>query len=175
MYPFQLSPSPLSQVQVQKMLDDAQQNNSSNRLLEQYQTIGIELQIVEDNGSVAAFREGVCTIPVEVLESYLEDLLDLSVGEVVLNLNRSHKLLEQYKLAGVFNALKRTFPQIGLMRRLKFAKIVSAEISRRRGMDGTTRTPILSLDNILKVPAAARSSSFQGAARSLIPFPKRES
>jgi hypothetical protein len=163
----------LNHPQIEQMLDDAQQNNSTNRLLQQYQTIGIELQIVEDNGSVAAFREGVCVIPVEVLESYLEDLLDLSVGEVVLNLNRSPKWLEQYKLAGIFSALKRTFPQIGLMRRLKFAKIVSAEISRRRGRDGTTRTPILSLDKILNVPAAARSSSFQGAARSLIHFPKR--
>jgi hypothetical protein len=145
---------------------DTTKVNSSgvNKLLSQYQIIGQELLGVEDTGLVSGFREGVSMIAVEVLESYLEDLLDLGISEEVLYLRRATKGAVHVLDTILFSA-KKIIPQIGLVRRIKFAKIVSAEVSRRRGRDGTTRTPILSFDQLLKVPSPSRTTRFQGAAR----------
>lgn len=61
-----------------------------NKLMSQYNCIGTELLKYETSvrrygygsfSSFTHFREGVSFVPVEVLESYLEDLLDLDVGE----------------------------------------------------------------------------------------------
>lgn len=68
-----------------------------NRLLSQYACIGEELLKYEVNarrygyGSFSAFthfREGVAFVPLEVLESYLEDLLDLEIPESRLCIER---------------------------------------------------------------------------------------
>lgn len=68
-----------------------------NRLLSQYTCIGAELLKYEAStrrygyGSFSAFshfRQGVSFVPVEVLESYLEDLLDLDVPEDRLFISR---------------------------------------------------------------------------------------
>ncbi len=59
-----------------------------NRLLGHYQTVGTELIKIESRGGIGSFREGVSFVPVEVLESYLEDLLDLGVKEETLFINR---------------------------------------------------------------------------------------
>lgn len=61
-----------------------------NKLLSQYATIGTALQKYEHSmrrlgalrsSAFIQFREGVSFVSVEVLESYLEDLLDLDVDE----------------------------------------------------------------------------------------------
>lgn len=67
-----------------------------NRLLEQYALIGTQLS---ESGralsryrvwvDVEAFRQGVATVPVEVLESYLDDLLDPEVPIERLYIRRS--------------------------------------------------------------------------------------
>jgi len=68
-----------------------------NRLLSQYSCIGAELLKYEAStrrygyGSFSAFshfRQGVSFVSLEVLESYLEDLLDLDVSEERLFINR---------------------------------------------------------------------------------------
>jgi hypothetical protein len=68
-----------------------------NRLLSQYSCIGAELLKYESSarrygyGSFSAFshfREGVSFVPLEVLESYLEDLLDIDVSEDRLFIKR---------------------------------------------------------------------------------------
>ncbi len=68
-----------------------------NRLMNQYSCIGQELLHYELSarrygyGSFSAFshfREGVAFVPLEVLESYLEDLLDLEITEAHLGIVR---------------------------------------------------------------------------------------
>ena len=164
-----------------------------NTLLVSYQQIGHELLQFENAGTVASFREGVVTVPVEVLESYLEDLLDLGVKEEILAIRHTSPWFYSLKvlsfgiigavvgglycvsigasvlssfsliliLASPFASILYLAPRIGLMRRMRFARVVSAEVSRRRGRDGTTRTPLFSLESVLpnsgsKVTGAAK-------------------
>lgn len=79
-----------------------------NRLLSQYACVGGELLKYEAStrrygyGSFSAFshfREGVSFVPLEVLESYLEDLLDLDVPEDRLCINREGPTLKWTLLA----------------------------------------------------------------------------
>jgi hypothetical protein len=147
-----------------------------NRLLTQYRTIGRELLRTEgnrlqyrcDTARIAQeFREGVCFVGLEVLESYLEDLLDREVSEESLFIARKGwtGALIWIALAGIlcavaaglcygssgaslvesssvtlalslpFVVLWQVSPYSGLVRRLSFARTVSHEISRRRGVD----------------------------------------
>lgn len=147
-----------------------------NQLLSHYKTIGRELLRSEGSrinyryGSariIREFQEGVAFVPVEVLESYLEDLLDRDASEESLFIARKGRgiHLRFLALTGVgfalatglycassgasfyrsfaltvalvfpFAALWQLTPYAGLARRLGFAKIVSREISRRRGID----------------------------------------
>ena len=69
-----------------------------NKLLTHYQTIGTELLQIESSGAIGSFREGVAFVPVEVLESYLEDLLDLGVKEDTLSIYREHHWLQSWWL-----------------------------------------------------------------------------
>ena len=73
-----------------------------NRLLNDYRTLGRELLCYERGNRLygyrsftafSAFREGVAFVPVEVLESYLEDLLDLDIGEDRLFIQREGRSL----------------------------------------------------------------------------------
>lgn len=59
-----------------------------NQLLRYYQLVGCELLELEANGGIGSFRESVATVPVEVLESYLEDLLDSSIKDERLHIKR---------------------------------------------------------------------------------------
>lgn len=78
-----------------------------NRLLSHYQTVGIELLRIESRGGIGSFREGVAFVPVEVLESYLEDLLDLGVKEETLFISRDFQWFRSRHVlaAGLFAAL----------------------------------------------------------------------
>lgn len=71
------------------------------RLLGQYRAIGSALLRVEFRRSVHIFRESVAAIPSEVLESYLDDLLDVSVREETLFIRRSLGWLRAILAPGV--------------------------------------------------------------------------
>lgn len=157
------------------------------RLLAQYRNIGAELLTIEaePKESVEAtaekFRFAVAYIPVQVLEAYLEDLLDLDVGESTLFIRppTSCANMKWFFLSGLlFGAcavgawylvvelhagvaigfalsflvapvgLLLVRPYWSLMRRLRFAQVLSREIARRRGTDpdhrGRTATLIIS-------------------------------
>lgn len=169
-----------------------------NRLLGHYKTIGQELIQIESDGSIGSLREGVAFVPVEVLESYLEDLLDLGVKEETLHIQQEHHWLRSWQLIasgfglaissglyaassgaalplslGVVITLGLPFamimyfaPKTGLMRRMSFAQILSAEISRRRGRDkdGNMPTSRLLFKDVL---TRAKPTPLQGAAKSL--------
>lgn len=150
-----------------------------NLLLSQYKSIGTELSRFEEIGgqygyrsevAYRGFRQGVAFIPNEVLESYLEDLLDLNVSEeklnvgffrprlipiiislcglifaVLLGLNAASMGISTGPsfaltvLVGVpFAFLWHRCPKSRLARRMGFAKLLSREISRRRGIDSST-------------------------------------
>ncbi len=72
-----------------------------NRLLGHYQTVGQELLRIETQGGIGSFREGVAFVPVEVLESYLEDLLDLGVKEETLFITREFEWFRSRQVLGV--------------------------------------------------------------------------
>lgn len=67
-------------------------------MLGHYQTIGKELLQIESKGSIGSLREGVAFVPVEVLESYLEDLLDLGVREETLFIQREQHWLRSWQV-----------------------------------------------------------------------------
>ncbi len=167
-----------------------------NQLLDNYLIIGKELIFSESYGTIASFREGIASVPLEVLESYLEDLLDNSVQEDVLGINRGSPWFYSFKviafgilgsvagglycvsvgasvlssfsliliLSAPFGSILYLSTRIGLMRRMKFARVVSAEIARRRGKDDQDqgRHPLFVFSDVLKsskgtVPGAART------------------
>jgi hypothetical protein len=169
-----------------------------NQLIENYTIIGKELVFAESHGTVASFREGIASVPLEVLESYLEDLLDYSVSEDVLSINRERPWFYSFRvlafgvlgsvigglysvsvgasvlssfsltliLGAPFGAILYLAPRMGLMRRMKFARIVSAEIARRRGKDDQDRGqyPLFVFSDVLKTP----KGSVPGAARAFL-------
>lgn len=87
-----------------------------NRLLEQYRVIGAELLKYEDSRRLQdygapdqafyALRVAVSFVPVEVLESFLEDLLDLDISDDVLFIRR-----KAFSLAAFFSYV----PLVGLL------------------------------------------------------------
>lgn len=152
------------------------------RLRSQYQTIASELTDVEKKcgrfapvtpSSIKAFRKGTVLIPVEVLESYLEDLLNLQVSEpdLFIEPDRLGNRILHFSIVGlVFSAVCGVYaassgasfllslalticlaspfavlwhfsPRETTMRRLRFAQILSREISRRRGGRDDKRPP----------------------------------
>ena len=154
---------------------------SSGNPPELYKTIGGNLVLYDSNtiarGFVRSeakkeFREGLSFVPIEMLESYLEDLLDLDIpddklfiGQVgvlqrslllpVLGLcgavlvgvyaaSAGASLFSSLSLSVVlalpFAALWHFAPQCRVNRRLAFAKLLSQEIFRRRGIDKDGRT-----------------------------------
>lgn len=146
----------------------------SRVLLHQYRTIGMSLVSFEEERSnpfarfemcQKHFRESVVFIPLEVLESYLDDLLDLTVSDEMLFVEHSRIPLYGRLLLGAsyaaigallymllqgrilvlissLLALAAFFCFPGwyrsrryAVRRLGLARIVSMEINRRRGRD----------------------------------------
>jgi len=147
-----------------------------DRLLNQYRTIGAELLKFEACGGVCAvvtekmveeFRTGVSFIPVEVLESYLEDLLNAAISVESLFLAREEKTsamsvqrilfflflvllaLGAWYVASYYGRLLVSVVAVLLcvmgmalywhfslrysLRRMRFARLLSYEITRRRG------------------------------------------
>lgn len=169
-----------------------------NRLLSHYQTVGEELLCVESRGGIGSFREGVAFVPVEVLESYLEDLLDLGVKEETLYIHRESHWFRSWQIlvlglmvalgAGLYAAsigasllvsfgltalLSVPFgfffhltPKIGLIRRMSFAQVLSAEISRRRGRDRDGDSAA-SRNIFREVLGGSQRTPLQGAAKKL--------
>lgn len=172
-----------------------------NRLLSQYHTIGHELLLTEGRRGDSEFREGVSFVSVEVLDSYLEDLLNPEVRDDMLFIVREKTWTGSilipllgllFALGGglyaasigkslpfsfaltlgvafPFALVLQLFPRQGLMRRMRFAQILSSEISRRRGGDknierwpSTTR---LLFGDVLR---STKPGSAQGAARQTV-------
>lgn len=173
--------------------------SEANSLRCHYKLIGEELKnfdsiSVSFFSSFSEFREGVAFVPVEVLESYFDDLLDLEVSEQTLNIsnNKTVLLSNLTVILGIISAFLVGFytasslnsilfasfialcvaspflaflvfmPKLGNARRMRFARIVSKEIARRRGSDedGINRRRLL-IDKIL-----LRNYSLQGFATS---------
>lgn len=145
-----------------------------NRLLVQYRTVGHALRTFERRSwpfglnrvrrpAEREFRLAVAYVPIEVLESYLEDLLDLDFGEERLFIEQPGVQLSFPNLAaialgfcilgGAFGLMADESPLLSTAvgcvlalsifafclsrhqatRRMRFANILSQEISRRRG------------------------------------------
>jgi len=101
--------------------DNREQENphvwGSSRLTAQYRSIGTELLSYEHATSrrygfrsfsaFTSFREGVSFVPLAVLESYLEDLLDLDITESTLFIERTgHSLRAAHlSLVGLLGAV----------------------------------------------------------------------
>ncbi|MCB9029559.1 MAG: hypothetical protein H6619_00775 [Deltaproteobacteria bacterium] len=118
--------------------------------------------------SLRVFKRGVEFIPLNILESYLEDLLDLDVNEERLFIAVENKVTRSFFfalfgllfalsvglysvsigasfplaffitvfLAVPFGALWHLVPRDKLSRRMRFAKLLSAEINQRKGGTG---------------------------------------
>lgn len=142
-----------------------------NRLMEQYRVIGLALLQYEEQSSSRfilhrpysrEFSVSVSFVPVEVLETYLDDLLDLTVGDDTLCIKRSSSMLKKVFaflcVLGVgltlleswlslslmsiillstlilgFLCLAFALPRLRVVRRFSFATLVSREIATRRG------------------------------------------
>ncbi len=152
------------------------------RLEEQYRTIGKALgQFEKTNGrfrtpspsSVKEFRQSLVFLPVEVLQSYLDDLLNLEIKPEQLFISHDAfgsriawvavfglalaiglglyaasggaTLLLSFALtvciACPFAVLWHLSPREATVRRMRFAQLLSHEISKRRGGGKGTMTP----------------------------------
>ena len=141
------------------------------RLLAQYKTVGHALLSVEHlsdayrSGAQRNFEEDVAFIPLEVLESYLEDLLDLEITDGQLFIVREPGLRPSLGLSGAMLSMVAAVAMFaftgnlvllagfafvslmsfllhmaetphGAVRRVSFARVLSCEVSRRRGEGG---------------------------------------
>lgn len=192
-------------MQVVKQKDDPKHPfGGCNKLQSQYRSIGYGLCQYErlaggyrsrSEQAYRCFRETVAFVPIEVLESYLEDLLDLRVEEEKLNINQSRRerrlnfipaigivsgltlglyaasagaslvisFITTVLIALPFGFIWHLSPRTNLARRMSFAKIVSREVSRRRGQDddGSSRITVIeelfaSTKNKGTLPGAAK-------------------
>ncbi|MCB0331886.1 MAG: hypothetical protein KDD55_00235 [Bdellovibrionales bacterium] len=174
------------------------------RLEEQYRTIGKALeQFEKTNGrfrtpspsSVKEFRQSLVFIPVEVLQSYLDDLLNLdvkpeqlfithdafgsriawvalfgmglAVGLGLFAASGGATLLLSFALtvciACPFAVLWHLSPREATVRRMRFAQLLSHEISKRRGGGKGTMTPTSSRLVFEGLWGQATPSSSEGA------------
>ena len=142
-------------------------------LLHQYHTIGGALLAFEEGQAAFLpktgeceknFREATVFVSVEVLESYLDDLMDLSVSDERLHIERPRTSRVLLTLVCVILAGLLAMPagvlvvlccipavllvsgwyrsRSALMRRLSFARAVTKEVNRRRGRDEGPLVPI---------------------------------
>ena len=179
-------------------------------LLAQYKVTGRALLKIESHPAACSlssrllqgeFRENVAFVPLEVLESYLEDLLDLTISDEQLFIakERSFKggslllgvlTLVLFGVASFFLARKLLLllgvlyglsllvlgywngSRKGPVRRVFFARILSREVSRRRGeSDGpfAWNGPSFNLRDIFR--GERRGGPVHGAASSLFSVP----
>lgn len=173
-----------------------------------YRTIGSALSQYEQGTprysyrSVAGFsefREGVAFVGVEMLDSYLEDLLNHEISDEYLfisrDVNPSFLHTRALRLGGVMLPIALflvfaeeimtsstplalfvgmlsvlplvafcMFPQLRLARRMRFARIVQQEISRRRGIDKDGSAGIGILHNLEELLGTG-NQGLQGTAR----------
>jgi hypothetical protein len=143
-------------------------------------------QTIQFRTALDEFRSLTTTVTVEILESYLEDLLDKSVSEECLFIKRNRQLsafnvaqgcviataiLSAIVLGSDFLSDKIfldfspallwlwvatlllvayvMIPYLRLGRRICFARIVSREIARRRGIDKTISRPHALVEEII--------------------------
>ncbi len=187
--------------QVEEQNKDLHPFGGCRRLEGQYRSIGHALVESEKNIFSSAvesnFRTSVAFIPDEVLESYLDDLLDSTVAEEKLFIKLPSKRGQEHVLfgSGFFLALALGFlaisqgahillslsltlciglplfavwyfaPRASLVRRMAFAKVVSRELSHRRGGDDEDNSRKSFLKEWLLPTGATGSSS--GAARQI--------
>lgn len=172
----------------------------TDRLLDHYRAIGQALLDYERlsyifNGGEAkfrSFRQNVAVVPLETLESYLDDLLEQDMSDEILFIRRKgfFSRMESWFLCGatavlitllalslfslskilsfgiagtvfalIFVAASLLVQTRSIMRRMDFAKIVSFEISRRRGGGAGKETwapnPFRSLFSSQGIPGSA--------------------
>ena len=182
---------------------------ASGQLLSHYQVIGHELvqyersQTFFSNSREIAFqqfRSAVSFVQVEVLESYLDDLLDLEVNDEVLFIQQSEKRFKNVTLRtlqllgfmaamglGIYAASCAVALHISFLlalaaaapfflvgfalprpaaRRLSLAKILSREISRRRGGREDDAAPIKRALEMKRWSSARASQPATGSSRS---------
>ena len=171
-----------------------------DRLRGHYKTIGQALLSFESSSGTPkderAFQLAVAFVPIEVLESYLEDLLELIRSEENLFIEREDvfQLGSYLPAAGLiaamalgiyasssgtspllsfaltvcialpFTVLWYVFPNIGVARRMRLARLVSQEISRRRGGDSDV-APVSRREGFLTTLIGGKAQgTTQGAA-----------
>ncbi len=150
---------------------------------------------ISSDTAFTEFREDLVFVPVELLEAYLEDLLNIKIPDSELFISLTPRCWLRWStefglvlvsvglgcLASWYGAssslamflvfccgilplvLWYYLSHFSARRRLQFAKVLSSEISRRRGRDEEGRTPgIASFKDLFIRP---RSSGAQGAAR----------
>ncbi|NMC62477.1 MAG: hypothetical protein GYA55_04845 [SAR324 cluster bacterium] len=178
----------------------------SRVLLFQYKCIASSLLLYEaerasflskDVECYKHFRESVSFIPVEILESYLDDLMDLSISDEKLFLKKeiiTHEnkllfvvlygsiatllfvLLQGRMLLLAACMLSLCFllfapewyrSRIYAERRLKFARLLSQEINRRRGKDHGSQNPLYEAFNWRQFFSSTKPSQMPGAAYEL--------
>lgn len=185
--------------------DNAHPFGGCSRLLNHYQNIGAALLKIESEPITThtqkEFRVSVAFISLEVLESYLEDLLDPLIADERLCIFREKPKINTIaiSLLGLFLAIAiglyavsagaslvlsfaltvclafpfallwHFSPQEGATRRMRFAQILSQEISRRHGGDGKGRASTLSGSRFLeKFLSTSPTGSTQGAAFEIV-------
>jgi hypothetical protein len=183
-------------------------SSGRDALAGQYLTVGAALSHLEMQNAFARspsetlvkdFQHDVAFVPTEVLESYLEDLLNLQVEDGTLHIKSPARFtmgtmvpflglllslglgvyLAAHDLSFVFAclatilaslpfiALLRFMPSSRTTRRMLFARVVSREVTRRRGRSDDD--PEGEGFRIVPFLFGKRSGYFQGAARSLNP------
>jgi hypothetical protein len=202
---------------MQPLVEDSRRGSipygGCRRLRNQYSNIGQALlgceqlprvKGVDRNDDLTRlFHQEVAFIPTEVLESYLDDLLNLGRTERELYITPEKSCLARRKTCGlvaavvvaavflgtwmdgylalavpvavalgaIFSLLWIVVPYSSMSRRIKFAQIVSQEVTRRRGGAGASQRRRLSTRQVLEqLLSASEPEQLQGAARgSLVP------
>jgi hypothetical protein len=180
-----------------------------DKTLGHYQTVGKELLSFEEKRTlrgqgisrlIAEFRVGVSFVPVEVLELYLDDLLDVGTSEESLFIERSKRSkIFNVLLLGIFVAMFAAViffaskgnaylqvaiipmgvavafslawylsPYSGVARRLGFARILSQEISRRRGGHAESEISFNASRALRGIFSPARPETAKGAALEIV-------
>ncbi len=175
----------------------------SRLLIRHYQIIGMALVAFEEERESLlskaekcqkTFREGVAFVPVEILESYLDDLMDLSIEEEKLFLDPGRHHVVRLLWRSAFLAVGSSILVMLLgnsvyaasciallaaslylpfwqrargqvVRRLQLSRVVSREVNRRRGRDDSPFIPVSGEFNWKEFFSRGRTtSSLPGAA-----------
>lgn len=197
---------------IQPLVEDSRRGSipygGCRRLRNQYSDIGQALlgceQLPRTRGVdrnedlIKLFQQEMVFIPTEVLEAYLDDLLNLVKTEKELYITPEKSCMVRRKTCGViaaiivaavflgvwmdgylamalpvavalgaiFSLVWIVVPYSSMSRRIKFAQIVSQEVTRRRGDSRTSRGRRLSTRQVFEqLLSGSESEQLQGAAR----------